>query len=312
VKAENAENLLARAEETRNLIEDRQAELAFLNRIMAQVTLPHSKPTVLDPLNPKKRVELYEFEGSDGNVSLYVESQKVSDGRGGWSRPGLPYGAIPRLILVYINTYAVRHNSRKVILGSSLSEFMRELGITPAWGKNGRAVYVIDQLNRLLSCRFAFAKVDPVKKRQQSISAAVTSFREDALLWWDERTPEQMTLEPSSIVLSEEFFEFIRQSPLPLYMDVLREIKDSALALDLYVWLSYRTHPNRLKENYVLKWAFLKKQLGTGYSDIDNFVRAVKEQLPKLYTAWEEPPAVPVRGGLMLIPTRPLVPEKLR
>ena len=44
----------------------------------------------------------------------------------------LPFGNLPRLILAWVCTEAVRTQSRVLILGDSLSDFMRELGSTAA------------------------------------------------------------------------------------------------------------------------------------------------------------------------------------
>ena len=41
----------------------------------------------------------------------------------------LPFGVIPRLLLAWVCTEAVRTQSRDLVLGRSLSEFMRKLGV---------------------------------------------------------------------------------------------------------------------------------------------------------------------------------------
>ena len=41
----------------------------------------------------------------------------------------LPYGNIPRLLLAWVCTEAVRTQSRELVLGRSVAEFMRKLGI---------------------------------------------------------------------------------------------------------------------------------------------------------------------------------------
>ena len=41
----------------------------------------------------------------------------------------LPFGNLPRLMLAWISTEAVQTQSRELVLGNSLSEFMRALGI---------------------------------------------------------------------------------------------------------------------------------------------------------------------------------------
>ena len=47
----------------------------------------------------------------------------------------LPYGNIPRLLLAYITTEAVRTQSRVLVLEDSLSAFMRKLGIYSTSGR---------------------------------------------------------------------------------------------------------------------------------------------------------------------------------
>ena len=46
----------------------------------------------------------------------------------------LPYGNLPRLLLAWVSTEAVRTQSRELVLGRSLSEFMRALGLEPVSG----------------------------------------------------------------------------------------------------------------------------------------------------------------------------------
>jgi len=47
---------------------------------------------------------------------------------------GYPYGTIPRLLLFWITTEAVRIRSRRLELGNSLNGFMAELGLNPDTG----------------------------------------------------------------------------------------------------------------------------------------------------------------------------------
>ena len=48
----------------------------------------------------------------------------------------LPFGNLPRLMLAWVTTEAVRIQSRELVLGRSLSEFMRALGV---YSNSGRA-----------------------------------------------------------------------------------------------------------------------------------------------------------------------------
>ena len=40
----------------------------------------------------------------------------------------LPFGNLPRLLMAWLSTEAVRTQSRELVLGESLAEFMRTLG----------------------------------------------------------------------------------------------------------------------------------------------------------------------------------------
>ena len=52
----------------------------------------------------------------------------------------LPFGNYPRLLLAWVSTEAVRTQSRELVLGKSLAEFMRELGIHNSGGREGTKV----------------------------------------------------------------------------------------------------------------------------------------------------------------------------
>ena len=62
----------------------------------------------------------------------------------------LPYGNLPRLILAWVSTEAVRTQSRELVLGKSLSEFMRTLGIYNSGGNPQTRLR--NQMRRLFGC----------------------------------------------------------------------------------------------------------------------------------------------------------------
>jgi hypothetical protein len=47
------------------------------------------------------------------------------------------------------------------------------------------------------------------------------------------------------IIMTEPFFEHLRQHAVPLNETAIRQIRDSATGLDLYTWLAYRLTPRR-------------------------------------------------------------------
>ena len=66
---------------------------------------------------------------------------------------GVPYGSHARLILLYLQTEALRTQSREVELGGSLRDWLGRLNISYG-GKTGRSVR--DQAERISRCRLTF------------------------------------------------------------------------------------------------------------------------------------------------------------
>ena len=62
----------------------------------------------------------------------------------------LPFGNLPRLLVAWVSTEAVRTQSRELVLGSSLAEFMRKLGISSdSGGSRGERTRLRNQMDRL-------------------------------------------------------------------------------------------------------------------------------------------------------------------
>ena len=65
----------------------------------------------------------------------------------------LPFGNLPRLIMAWVCTEAVRTQSRDLVLGRSLSKFMRSLGInSDSGGARGEQTRLRNQMKRLFGC----------------------------------------------------------------------------------------------------------------------------------------------------------------
>ena len=82
----------------------------FMARMMVLCSLPRS--------NPGNRLQ---YKRVNGPYTLHMIA-------GGSNK--LPFGNFPRLILAWVSTEAVRTRNRVLILGPSLAEFMRALGIS--------------------------------------------------------------------------------------------------------------------------------------------------------------------------------------
>ena len=123
------------ADQVNQLVSAREADPArgFMARLLALCSLPRT--------NPGNRIQ---YRRVNGPYTLYMTA-------GGGNK--LPYGNLPRLILAWISTEAVRTQSRELALGRSLSGFMRSLGInSTSGGSRGEQTRLRNQMKRLFGC----------------------------------------------------------------------------------------------------------------------------------------------------------------
>lgn len=278
--------------------QEREA-LGFTARVLVQATFPH------------RRVAGNEWSRTNGMLTVCMLAP---------SSVGLPYGSYPRLLTTWLTGEALRNKQRKrgedmrrIELGHSLSGFMAELGLSPTSGCRGTVGYLRDQMDRLFSTTIVARTVgDDPATGLHGRHIRPRTIADDTHLWWSPHDPGQGVVWGSYVVLSGPFFDLLTERPVPVDLDVLRLIKRSPLALDLYYWATYRL--SYLKRPTVIPWAALMGQFGAGYPDTAqgrrNFKKHVAAGLGKIQLAWPALRAEPTAAGLRLRPGRPHVPPK--
>ncbi len=237
-----ARHHFTRFDQVDQLVEASEADpdLGFMARLMALCTLPRT-----DPGNRK------EYKRVNGPYTLYMIS-------GGGNK--LPYGNIPRLLLAWVCTEAVRTQSRELVLGRSVAEFMRKLGIYHnSAGKGGVQTRLRNQMKRLFR-----SQVELIYKAEHGEFSIASRIADRTEFWWNPKHPDVPTLWESKIELSEKFFNEIISHPVPLDMNILKALKRSSLGLDLYLWLNYRNFT--LKRPLRLSWKQMYRTLLHGSS----------------------------------------------
>ena len=279
-------------------------ELAFMARELVQCTLPHSDPGQV-PFWARK----------NGNFTLSIVSQY--DPQTG-KLVGYPYGSLPRLLLFWMTSEAVRTGNRRLELGSTYNEFLRVIGLSPATGggKRGDGPRVRNQSRRLFTSSISFIYAEEMQKmraagafREARVNMNVTS---KMMLWWDPKQPDQMTLWDNWIELSDEFFKALTAAPVPLDLRALKALKRSPLALDLYAWSTHKalTVARKGKAQFV-PWRGLAAQFGADYSDTQNFRRKAEDALRKIQAVYPGLKLGPATGGLVVLPSsRPAIDWK--
>ena len=289
MKHPKTHRLIERALDIRDVPAQEDNSLTFMARIMAQATLPHS-----DPGNVPAWVR------TNGDTTLIIQpGVKLVNGEP--KSLGLPYGSIPRLLMSWVTAEALRTKNRKLILGDNLSDFMEQLDLVPSGGRRGDITRFKNQMNRLFQARISFEQFSEGGnvENHHRVSMEVAP---ESDLWWDYRCPEQKAFWTSWIELGEKFYKAITDHPVPIDFRVLKAIKQSPLALDLYIWLTYRM--SYLRKTTHIPWTSLKQQFGSDYKDLDNFVRKTKATLRKIKLFY---PALNIdeeRGRLVLLPSK--------
>ena len=288
-------------------------ERAYMARELVQCTLPHR-----DPGN----VPVWTRQ----NGKLLLGLQPGPDLATG-ELLGYPYGTIPRLLLFWLISEAVYRKdklplaeARRIDLDAgSLADFMRLIGLNPrtGGGKRGDAARLRDQMDRLFSCRIAFQEVAP-RTRRDGATSRPRKFMEvspDHEIWWNRKRPEEASLFGSYVELGEKFFLTVTAAPVPLDLRMLRMLKRSPLALDLYGWLCHRVYTvNKSGRQQPISYHALMEQIGTDYDNVDEFARYARLSLRKIERYWQGQGLLISyeRGGIMLRPGSSLaVPEQL-
>ncbi len=247
---------------------------------------------------PHRRTKEAVWEKDGGPIKLLVESGLDSN-----KIPvGIPYGAIARMILLYLQTQAVKTRSREVELGSSMNAWLTTMRV-PIGGRTYKSVR--EQASRISRCRLTFFERTATAEFIRN-----GAFVRDAILPLDPSKDGQASLWQESVRLDEGFYQSLIDHPLPLREAAIQEISGKSLAIDLYMWLAYRLHV--LNKPVTVTWGALRNQFGPEYSVVRFFRRDVAPQLQLALAVYPEARLdIDERKGITLHPSPPPVPPRL-
>ncbi|RZU46667.1 RepA protein [Krasilnikovia cinnamomea] len=267
-------------------------DIGYLTRLLTQTNLPYRDPG-----------DVPVWSRQNGNVHLRVEPGQRRQPDGTY-RPIYPYGILPRLLLIWMSSQAVKTKSPTLVLGPSLTMFMQELGLKPTGGAKGSITRLRDQMERLLKARLS-VEVDGGLDRDQAGQISV-ALRWDLFWGKDDQDP----LLPSTIQLSTDFFNEIVQHPVPLNMQALAALRGSPMRLDIYAWLTWRM--SYLQRPTVVPWAGLMLQFGSNLADSkqgrQQFRRDFAKHLREVQLVYREANVEVTDAGLAMRPSRTHVP----
>lgn len=256
--------------------------LGFMARALAIATLPHRKAQ--GPL----------FTRKNGDFTLTVMTAHPI---------GLPYGGLPRILLTWVCTEAVRRQERVLQLGNK-SGFLRTLQMSRSGGARGDSTRLTNQMAALFSSIIS-ARYDG--KDSWTLRNILIA---DKVEFWTPQTPEDAGQWNTMLQLSEPFFNECVNHPLPVDLRVIQGFRDSPLALDIYMWLTHRM--SYLSRKTTIPWISLSAQFGSNYADNEqgfrDFKRAFIRELKKVCDIYHAAKLEASDLGLILYPSKTHVP----
>jgi hypothetical protein len=266
---------------------EEQSEIAFLFSGWAHAALPHRRI----PDDALWRIETE-------HVTLLVEPGRrpLPGGENAWV--GVPYGSRARLIMLYLQSEALRTDSRDIELGRSLSDWLGRLGI-PLGGKSYRDVK--EQASRISRCRLSF------HIQTGSRTGLINQNILDTAMFLDDGG-DQESFFVETAKLSESFFEQLKKHPAPIEEAAISAINNNSMALDVYCWLAYRLHV--LNKPRAVSWQALRIQFSPNVKHLFHFRAHFKDNLALALAVYPAARVEESENGLMLFPSPPPVAPK--
>ncbi|MGA7799864.1 MAG: replication protein RepA [Gammaproteobacteria bacterium] len=228
------------------------------------------------------------------NVTMLVESGRDRQGKA----VGLPYGSYARFILLFLQSEAVRTQSREIELGRSMRVWLGTMGLSI-----GGTTYrmVAEQARRISHCRLQFF-ADREGHELMSHGGFV-----DGSISMSGVAGDQPSLWQDRVMLNDAFYRALREHPVPVSEAALRAIGPRSMVIDVYVWLAYRLHS--LIRDTQIGWTALHAQFGSSFSRLRRFRGHFVECLELALAAYPEARVSVDETGITLHPSRPAIPR---
>lgn len=247
-------------------VQDEEPVPAFLHSALCAMSLPTKRPK--DDTQPIVR--------EDGKYALAINPRPILqtvDGKPVLRSLGVPFGAYPRVALIYLLSQAVTKRSRDVYLGRNFTEWMRRLGYqTVSYGPRGTANLMREQVDRLLACEWQ------IRWEGNNSGDSAFAVRDVKISNEYAGSLDRNGAFAREIRMSEQFYAHLVDHAVPLNEVAIRELKGTPTALDLYTYLAYRLPRISGSRVQVISWEQLAKHLGNN-ADSKRFRQTVRETM---------------------------------
>lgn len=275
--------------ETRGRLADAPDDITYQHSVLCQIGLPYRDPGA----------DVRDWKRRQGNASLLLQAGEACDPEtGDWVKLGLPWGPKARLIMMHLNSEAIRTRSPEIDVGDSLTDFVKRIGLTT----DGRTIRTIKAQVGALSAALIRMAFIGSEGAYQIDTKVVSGFD-----LWLPKDEQQRVLWPSTVKLSADYFESLQRHAVPLDERAVGALSHSAMALDVYAWLAQRLHRIPKGGRHFIAWALLHEQFGPDFTRIRKFRETFMDALRQVYAVYPSLKIDVTKEGLFLYPSAPPV-----
>jgi len=266
---------------------DEDTSIGYIFSGFCQAALPHKKlPNASD-----------HWEITSEHIALMVEPGSRRSAEGKREIVGVPYGSRARLIMLYLQSEALRTKSRNIELGRSMREWLGRMNIS--WGGKSGGI-IRDQAERISACHISLhISSGPGYPRRYGMKRQ--NIVDEAFFLEENEDLRQGPLLLEMATLSHNFFKALQEHAVPLAESALRIINNNSMALDIYCWLAFRLRS--LKGPTPISWAALKTQFGAGFKSIRDFRMRFRSNLNLALAVYPDARLDDDDKGLTLFPS---------
>lgn len=225
---------------------------------------------------------------------------------------GLPYGSIPRLLMIHICNEAKRTSKRKIDMNRSMTKFLRDdLLVSPSGGVRGGLTAFKKQMNRVAATPMTIGLNYLTGRGGRGAATfkptpAIVEYKV-----WDEDSLVDKPMWHTEVTLSESFFDGVLHHSVPLDDRAIQALRKSPLQLDVYFNLAQRLPRMRGNEVQRISWAKLREQVGQEYGEVKTFRFNYLRALEKVKGVYPDANITYTADGIELRRSKPPIPSNL-
>jgi hypothetical protein len=268
-------------------------EFTFMHSVTCQCSLPTAK----------QPADVRRWERRQGRATLLVEAgEALNPKTGRFEQLGLPYGPKARLLLMHLNSEAVRSQSPIIPVEDSMTAFFRRLMGRTLDGRQAKMMKT--QLSALSVAQFRLGILDGDRAMQMDSKVV------HKMDLWFATEPGQKVLWPSTLRLSQDYYDSLTKYAVPLDERAIAGLSKSATALDIYCWLAQRLHRIPPGKPQTVPWKALHEQFGKDYAHVRQFRAFFLKQLQQVAAVYREAIIDHDDSGMLLWTSPPPVRRK--